>query len=195
MPQRKPKKRQLFGGRREQEITLIPAAIGSTMQFRSGDAVHALDVVPSCHAISFEVLRGFQQVLELYTLVAANTGNRCCTGQITVSKLVYHRVFKDVFVIQYIVGKTHFFRNPPRVMNVYACAARPLFRQCSTMIIKLQCHAHNVIAFFGQHCRDHRAVNAAGHGDDNARFTWRLGKPKRVQRWIVIQWHDDLRDI
>ncbi len=58
------------------------------------------------------------------------------------------------------MGKSHFFRDPAGIVNVAPCAAGPLFRKRRAVVIKLQGHAHNIIALRLQFSRHDRAVDA-----------------------------------
>jgi len=68
----------------------------------------------------------------------------------------------------------------------------PFFGQCRAVIVKLQRHAHYVIAFLGQLRGHDRAVHPARHGDHNPRLRGRLGKAQRVQRMFGIKGHHGL---
>jgi len=59
------------------------------------------------------------------------------------------------------VWKAHVLGHAARIVNVQPRTTGALFGQCSTMVIELQGDADDVIAFFGQHRRDNRTVNAA----------------------------------
>ena len=147
----------------------------------------ALDVMAGGHAVRFQVLGGFQQVLELHPLVAADAGHRGGAGQVAVGEFVDHRVLEDVFVIQNVMGETHFLGHPAGVVDVNASAAGALLGQRRAVIVKLQRDPHHVIAFLGQLRGDDGTVDAAGHGDDHPRFRRGFGKAKRIQICPVVQ--------
>jgi hypothetical protein len=61
------------------------------------------------------------------------------------------------------------FRNAAGIFNVLASAARTGAMHCRTMIVKLQRYANNIIAFTFENACHNRGIDAARHGDDNAR--------------------------
>lgn len=68
------------------------------------------------------------------------------------------------------------------------------FRQRRAVIVKLKCHPHHIVAFFGQHRGHHGTVDAARHGDNHAGVGRCLGKAKRVKRRGLVQGHHILRE-
>ena len=73
------------------------------------------------------------------------------------------------------------FGDAAGVVDILPGAARPLLGQRRAVVIELQRHADDVIAFLGQHRRHDRAVDAPRHRHDHARLRRRLGEPQRVQ--------------
>ncbi len=161
---------------REQEIALIARGIGRHVQFGPVRAGLAPDIVAGRHAIGVQVARGIQKVAEFYPLVAADAGHGRRAGQIGVGELLDHQFAELVFVIKHIMRKPDAFRDSARVVDILPGAARPLFRQRGAVVVKLQGDADHVIAFLGQLRRHDRAVDPAGHRDNNARLCGRLGK-------------------
>ena len=53
-------------------------------------------------------------------------------------------------------------------MDVSPGAACAFLGQGRAVVIELQGHADDIVAFFGQLCGNDGAVHAAGHGDDDA---------------------------
>src|SRR6056297_2024456 len=78
--------------------------------------------------------------------------------------------------------KAHGFRDPPRIVDVDARAARPFFRQGRTVIIKLKRDPDHVISFVLQHGGDDGTVHAARHGDDDAGFRRWFWQAQRIER-------------
>jgi hypothetical protein len=109
-------------------------------------------------------------------------GTGVAPGEVAVGELVDHRILEDVFVIQHVVREVHFLGHAARIVDVDPRAAGAFLGQRRAMIVKLQRHAHHVIAFFGQHRRHDRAVHAARHGHDDAGLGRRLGEAKRIER-------------
>ncbi len=84
--------------------------------------------------------------------------------------------------------KSHRLGHAARIMDVTPRAAGTLLRQRSAVIVELKRDAHDIIAFFGQLGGHDGAVDAAGHGDDDARVARRLGEAKGVHR--LFEGHD-----
>ena len=154
--------------------------IRSHVQFGAQGAVFALDIMPGCHAISVKVLGGLQQVFEFYPFIAANAGYRGSARKIAFGKIINYSFTEFSFIIKYIVRKIQVLRHASRVMNITPCATGSFFGQCSTMVIELQCDAHNIIALLRQIGCHNRAVDATRHGHNNASVFGSLGKSERV---------------
>ena len=103
------------------------------------------------HAISVQILGRGQQVFELYPLVAANAGHGGCPRKVSIGEIFDHGLAKGVFIIQHIMRKAHLFGHAAGIVNIAARTAGPLFGQSSAMIVKLQGHAHDVIALVLEH--------------------------------------------
>ena len=182
MAQRKAQVIELFLGGGEQEIALIARRIGGAMQLGASRAHLALDVMAGGHAIGIEIARGFQQILELDPLVAADAGHRGGAAQIAVGKLVHHRIAKDVLVIQHVMRKAHFLGHPAGIVDVAAGAAGAFLGQGRAVIVELQGDAHHVIALARQLGGDDRAVDPARHRHDDAGLRGGLGKAEGIER-------------
>ena len=91
--------------------------------------------------------------------------------------------------------KTHLLSHPAGVVDVDPGTASALFCKGRAVIIQLQGHADDVIAFLGQLRRDHGTVDAARHGDDHAGFRRRLCKSKGVQPRSPIKCHGSGSDV
>jgi hypothetical protein len=102
------------------------------------------------HAIGVEVLRRFQQVLELHPFVAADAGHRRGAGEVAVGEFVDHRLAEGVLVVEHVMGKAHLLGHAAGVVDVAARAAGALLGQRRAVIVELQGDAHHVIAFLGQ---------------------------------------------
>ena len=109
-----------------------------------------------------------RQVLKLHPLIAANARHRGCARKVAVGKLINDRVFKNVLIIQHVMGKAHVFGDAAGIMDVHARTARAFLGQGCPVIIKLQGHADHVIAFLLEHGRHNGAVDAARHRHHNA---------------------------
>ncbi len=163
---------------------MIARGIGGGMQLGTLGAQFALDVVAGGHAIGVEVLGGLQQVLEFHPLIAADAGHGGGAGQIAVGKFVDHGVFENVLIIQHVMREAHILGHAAGIVDVDASATGAFFGQRRAVIVKLQGDADHIIAFFRKHGGHDRAVDAAGHGDDDTGVGRGLGKAERVERLI-----------
>ncbi len=111
-----------------------------------------------------------QQILELHPFIAANTRHRRRPRQIGIGKFINHRLAEGVFIVQHVMRKAHRLGHAPRIVNIPPRTARAFFRQRRPVIIKLQGHAHHIIAFIGQLRRHDRAIHPARHRHHNARL-------------------------
>ena len=141
------------------------------------------------HAIGVQILCGFKQILELHPFVATDAGHRRRTCQITVGKLVDHRIAKDVFVIQHVMGETHVLGHAAGVMNVDARTTGTFLGKGRAVIVKLKRHPNHVIALARQFRGDDRAVDTARHGHHHAGFAFGLCKAQGVQPGCTIERH------
>ena len=178
--QRKAQIIQLLGRRGEQEIGLVLARVGTTMQFRTVITIDALHIMASRKTVCLQITRGRQQVGEFHSLIAAHTGDRGFTPQIAVGKILHHLIMETAFIVQNVMRNAKPRRNSARIMYISAGTAGTLCLHGNTMIIKLQGYANDIIALFMQQRRSHRTVHTAGHGNNHPRFGRRFGKAKRV---------------
>jgi hypothetical protein len=94
---------------------------------------------------------------------------------------LHHGVAEALLVVEHVVRNAELRGDAARVVNVLTGAAGALAVRRFAMVVELQGHAHHVVALPGQEAGDHRAVDAAGHRDDDARVFGALGQIKRVQ--------------
>ena len=85
--------------------------------------------------------------------------------------------------------KAHFLGHAAGIVNIAARTTGAFLGQSRAMIIKLQGHAHDIIAFLGQFCSHDRAIHAARHRHHNAGFRRGFCKSKRVER--LVKRHKD----
>ena len=119
-------------------------------------------------AIRAELAREGDQVDELHPLVAADAGHRRPPGGIFVGEAVDHAVAESAFIIEDVMGDPQPVRDRPRVVNVLARAAGARAPRRCAMIVELQRHADHLGAGARGERGGDRAVDAAGHGDDDS---------------------------
>ena len=80
-------------------------------------------------------------------------------------------------------------RHAPRVLDVLAGATGALAPDRLAMIVELKRDADDVVAFGLEQGRNHRGVDAAGHGDDHARIGRTALKMQTVKHWRLQRCH------
>ena len=101
------------------------------------------------------------EVFECCSWSAAYAGEGCRTAKIAVCKFINNGIFKNVLIIEDIMREAHLFGNAARVVDIDPRTASARLGQSCAVIIELKRDADYVIAFFGQHSCDNRAINAA----------------------------------
>lgn len=66
------------------------------------------------------------------------------------------------------MGNADRLANPARVVDILSGTTRPGTMHRSTVVVELQRDAEHVVALALQDAGHHRAVDAAGHGNDDA---------------------------
>ena len=131
--------------------------------------------------VGAEIARGIEEVGELDVLVAGDAGHGRLAGRIALGEGIDHLLAELALVIEHIMRNAEARRDLAGVVDVLACAARAGAMRRLAVVVKLQGHADDVIALRLQERGDHGRVDAAGHGDDDARIGRRLGQVERVQ--------------
>ena len=140
---------------------MIAIGIGGGVHLGAFCAHHTLNVVACGHAVGIQIAGCGEQVFEFYPFIAADAGHGCCTAKIAVCKFINNGIFKNVLIIEDIMREAHLFGNAARVVDIDPRTASARLGQSCAVIIELKRDADYVIAFFGQHSCDNRAINAA----------------------------------
>ena len=154
---------RLGGG--EQEIALVPAPVPRRMQFGAARAFDPADIMARGHGFGAQFAGGIHQVGELHFLVAADTGDRRFAARIGVGEIRDHGLAEAAFIIEHIMRNADGFGHALGVVDVLARAAGA-FLLLHRVGIKLQGHAHHVMAFALQKRGGERGIHAARHGGD-----------------------------
>ncbi len=178
--QREVQEGELHARRREEEIALVAAIIGSAMQLRPACAVDAAHVMPGGERVGAEIARRRQQVAELHRLVAAHAGDRRLAARVGIGEIVDHVAAEAALVVEHVMRDAQPLGDARGVMDVLPGAACALLRQGRAVVVELQRDADDVEPLLDQQRRGHRAVDAAGHGDDDAAVARRLVEAKGV---------------
>ncbi len=167
---------ELLAGGGEQEIALVARRIGGAVQLRPVRPDHPPHIMAGGEAIGAEIAGEAQQVGELHPLVARDAGDRRAAARIFVGEALDHAVAEAAFIIEDVMGDAEPLGDRARVVNVAAGAAalRPTDRRA--MIVELKRDSDHLGAGAGGERGHDRAVDAAGHGDDDPRLAGGAGK-------------------
>ena len=128
-----------------------------------------------------ELARGLQQVAELDRLIAVHARHRRFAGHVALGETVDHRFLEAALVVEDVMRNADPFGHRAGVMDVAAGAAGALAMGRGAVIVKLQRDADDVVSGVGQKRRGDRGIDAARHGDDDARRRWPPLDIERVQ--------------
>ena len=136
--------------------------------------------------VGAEIPGRVEEIGEFDVLVAGDAGDRRLAGDIAARERLDHFFAKPRLIIEHIMGNAKLGGDVARVVDVLPGAAGALAMDRLAMVVKLQGDADHVIAFGGHERGDDGGIDAARHGDDDARVRRRLGEAKRIQagrRW------------
>ena len=148
--QRKPQEIQLFLRGGEQEIALVFRVVDGAVEFGSFVAIHALHIVARHHAVGAEIVGDAEQVAEFDGLIATHAGDGRFAAHVGVGEIVDHRLAEIAFVIQNVMREAARIGDAAGIVNVLAGAAGFGFRSRRAVIVELQRHADDVVAFLVQ---------------------------------------------
>ena len=131
-------------------------------------------------SIGTEILGRCQKVGELDGLIARHAGDRCLAGDVAFGERIDHSLAEAFFVVEDIVRDAEGFRNPARVLDILARTAGTGAMGGRAMVVELQGYADDIIALALEETGDDGGINAARHGNDNARVFWASGKVQAV---------------
>ncbi len=156
---------RLGGG--EEEIALVAVGVDRPVERAVGAIGLAADVVARRQCVRAELARGRQQVGELDGLVARHAGDGRLAGDIALREGVDHGFLETLLVVKHVMGNAERLGDAAGVVDVLAGAARTGAVHRGTMIVELQRHADDIVAFLLQEAGDDRGIHTAGHGDDD----------------------------
>src|SRR3984957_7456749 len=168
--ERKAKQIELRPRRAEQKITLI--ALGLTRAIKRAAAARQRaggHVMAGGQHLGAELARGLEQVAEFDRLIALHALHRRLAGHIARGETVDHRFLEAAFVIEHVMRNAEAGGYGTGIMDVAAGAAGALAVGRCALIVELERDADHVIAGLRQQRRRDRGIDAARHGDDNAR--------------------------
>ena len=159
---------------REQEIALVALGFaGAIKRAAAAGQRPGGDVMAGRQNLGAELARGLEQVAEFDRLIALHARHRRLAGHIALGEAVDHRFLEAAFVVEHVMRNAEPRGDRAGIVDVAAGAAGALAVGRGAMIVELQRDADHVIAGFRQQRRRDRGIDAARHGDDNAR----VGRP------------------
>ena len=191
LAERKAQELKLLGGSRKKEVALVAIEIDRTEQGAPPAEFAGADVMAGGHCGGAELARGLQEIRELDRLVAHHAGDGGLAVGVALRKRPDHRIAEALLVVEHVMGNVQARRDLARIVDVAAGTARPLSVGRGAVVIKLQRHAHDVVAGALHQPRDNGGIHAAGHGDEDAgcgALAWkseidvhRAGAPKAME--------------
>src|SRR5262249_50880298 len=166
----------------EQEIALVARLLAGAKQ-RAG----AVAEPPRRHIVAgrergrAELARGAQQVVELDRLIALDAGHRGLARRVALGEAVDHRLLEAALVVEHVMRNADIGGDPAGIVDVAAGAAGALAMGRLAVVVELQRDADDVVAFGLEQRGGHRRVDAARHGDDDARVLRRARKIETVE--------------
>ena len=121
-----------------------------------------------------------EQVAELDRPVALDARDRRLAGEIALGEAVDHRFPEAVLVVEDVVRDAQGLGHAARVVDVATGAAGALAMGRRTVIVELKRDADHVVTFALQQPGHDGGVDAARHGDDDARLVRGLREIQRV---------------
>ena len=167
-PQGEAQEIELRLGRREKEIGLVAAGILCAKQLGTGGPHGTAHVMTRGEAIGIEFARHLEKIGELRPHIASYAWDRRAPREVIVGELFHHRFAKCALVIKYVVRDTQPIGNGARVGDVISRAARALAASGGTVVVELERDPDHVRAARSGERSDHRTVDPARHGDDDA---------------------------
>src|SRR5579864_704262 len=160
---------ELLARRAIKEIALVATGISGAMQLRSVGANDAPRIMAGGQRAGAQVARHRQQIAELHRLVAADARHRRRAGEIGIGEIVDHVGAEALFVIEHVMRDAERLGDTRRVVDVLAGAACALAAGGLAVVVELERDADDVATALDQQRGHGRAVDAARHGDDDAR--------------------------
>src|SRR5437763_1091585 len=107
--------------------------------------------------------------MKLDRLVAVDARHRRLTGDIALGEAIDHRLLEAGLVIEHVVRDADAFGHLAGIVDVLPGAAGAFAVGRRAMVVKLEGDADDVVAFRLEQRRRHRRIDAARHGNDDAR--------------------------
>ena len=134
--------------------------------------------------VGAKIAGGVEQIGEFDELVASDARHRRFAIGVAFREAVDHLLAKTRFVIQHEMRNAEALGNLAGVLYVLPGAAGALAMRRLAMVIELQGHADDIVAAVLQQGRDDARVDAARHGDHDAR----VGRSLASDQGLVVEW-------
>ncbi len=165
--EREAKKLELLASRAVEKVALVARRVGTLVQL-DPPAVHdPPDIVARREAVGAEFLRELHEVHELHALVAERAGHGSPATGIFVGEMLDHAFAEAAFIIEDVMRDAEPVGDGASIIYVLPRAAGTGALRRLAVVVELQGHAdHFGAGPRGERGHD-RAVDAAGHGDDD----------------------------
>ena len=150
--------------------------VGRAVQLRPPWPRQAADVVAGGETVCAEIAGEAEEVGELHPLVARHAGDRRPSARIFVGEPGDDAVAEAALIIEDVMGKAESGGDRLRVGDVAPCAAGLGASGSRAVVVELEGDADHLRAGAGGERGHDRAVDAAGHGDDDPRLRGRLSE-------------------
>ena len=135
--------------------------------------------------IGAEFPGGRQQIAELDRAVARDAGDRRLAGQIAFGEAVDHRLAEARLVVEHVMRDAERLGDPAGIVDILAGAAGALAVRRGAVIVELQRDADHIVALVLQEGGHDGGIDAARHGDDDARCGGIAGKTERIEHGTI----------
>jgi hypothetical protein len=139
--------------------------------------------VTRCQRRSSKPSRRLQKISELDLLIAGDAGNRRLALEVAIGEFAHHRRGEARLIVEHIMRNLQPLGDAARILDVLSGATGSLAANRLAVVVELKRDTDDVVAV-GLHQGGHdRRVDAAGHGDHDARIGRRARKMKTVKHW------------
>ena len=161
-----------------EEVALVSPRVGALVQLDATVLHDAPHIMARRQAIRPKLARESDEVHELHPLVAARARDRRAPVGIFIDEAVDHAFAEAGFVVEHVVGDPETVRDLLGIVDVLPRAARAGAPHRLAVIVELERHPDHVRAGPRGERGGHRAVDSAGHRDDDSGLP---GRPIQVK--------------
>ena len=155
----------------EQEIALIALGLMRAIERTACIGETAVDhVMAGREHARAKFARRAEQVGKLDRAIAFDARHRRLTRRIAFGEAVDYGLLEARLVVEHVMRNADALRDPARIVDVAPRAAGALAVGSRAMVVELQCDADHVVALGLKQRGCYRGVDAARHGDDDARI-------------------------